>query len=78
MDTITITFENGIKKEYRKGIKFEEIIREVQKERKFPIISGKFKNQFINYEDSIEKSGPLYLYDINTKSGNMLYEKAYQ
>ena len=75
MDTITITFENGIKKEYRKGIKFEEIIREVQKERKFPIISGKFKNQFINYEDSIEKSGPLYLYDINTKRGNMLYEK---
>ncbi len=75
MDTITITFENGVKKEYRKGIKFEEIIREVQKERKFPIISGKFKNQFINYEDSIEKSGPLYLYDINTKRGNMLYEK---
>lgn len=75
MDTITITFENGIKKEYRKGIKFEEIIKEVQKDRKFPIISGKFKNQFINYEDSIEKSGPLYLYDINTKRGNMLYEK---
>lgn len=75
MDTITITFENGIKKEYRKGIKLEEIIKEVQKERKFPIISGKFKNQFINYEDSIEKSGPLYLYDINTKRGNMLYEK---
>lgn len=75
MDTITITFENGKKKEYRKGIKFLDIINDVKKEYKFDIISGKFKNQFIGCDDAIEKSGTLYLYDINTKRGNMLYEK---
>lgn len=75
METVTITFENGKKKEYRKGIKLSEIIDDVQEEYEFEIIGGRFKNQDIFFDDSIIKSGNLYLYDINTKEGNKIYEK---
>lgn len=75
MDTITISFENGTKKEYLKGIKFKDIVEDIKSDYKFDIIGGKFKNQFISYDDSIVKSGFLTLYDINTKRGNMMYEK---
>ena len=75
MDTITITFENGEKREYIKSVKFSDIIKDIKNLYKFDIICGKFRNQIINYDDSIVKSGKLYLYDINTKEGNKIYER---
>ena len=75
MDNIIITFENGIKKEYKKGIKLKEIIEDIKKDYPFDIISAKFKNQLIGYEDSIMKSGKLELFDITTSQGNKIYER---
>jgi len=75
MNTITITFENGNKKEYRKGIKLSEIIDDIKETLEYDIIIGKFKNQIVGYDDSLIKSGTLYLYDINTSLGNKIYEK---
>ena len=75
METITITFENNIKREYQKGIKLEDIIKDIKGEYEFDIICGMFKNEILNYSDSIMKSGKLYLYDINSKLGNRIYER---
>ena len=75
MENIIITFENGIKKEYKKGIKLKEIIEDIKKDYPFDIISAKFKNQLIGYEDSIMKSGKLELFDITTSQGNKIYER---
>jgi len=75
MNTILITFENGDKKEYRKGIKLKEIIDDIKQDYKYDIIAGNFKNQIVLYEDALVKSGELILYDINTKIGNTIYEK---
>ena len=75
MDTIILTFENGMKKEYAKGIKFSEIVYDIKDLYKNDIICGKFKNQLIGYDDNIIKSGKLVLYDINSKEGNKTYEK---
>ena len=61
MDTITITFEDGKKREYIKGVKFIDIIKDVKNLYKYDIICGKFRNQIVNYDDSIVKSGKLYL-----------------
>lgn len=74
-DNIIITFSNGEKKEYKRGIKLSEIIEDIKKEYKFDIISAKFKNQIIGYDDAIMKSGTLELYDINTSQGNKIYER---
>lgn len=75
MDTIIITFDNNEKREYQKGIKLIDIINDVKKQYKYDIICGMFKNEIINYSDSIMKSGKLKLFDINTKVGNRIYEK---
>lgn len=75
MDNIIITFENGEKKEYKKGIKLKEIIEDIKKDYPFDIISAKFKNQIIGYNDAIMKSGTLELYDITTSQGNKIYER---
>lgn len=75
MDNIIITFENGEKKEYKKGIKLKEIIEDIKKDYPFDIISAKFKNQLIGYDDAIMKSGILELYDITTPQGNKIYER---
>lgn len=75
METITITFENGEKKEYQKGIKLKEIIADISSYYPFDIISAKFKNQLIGYEDAIMKSGYLELFDITTSQGNKIYER---
>ena len=72
MDNIIITFENGKKKEYKKGIKLKEIIEDIKEEYPFDIISAKFKNQLIGYDDAIMKSGTLELYDITTPQGNKI------
>ena len=75
MENIIITFENGNKKEYKKGIKLKEIIDDIKKDYPFDIISAKFKNQLIGYEDAIMKSGKLELFDIITSQGNKIYER---
>ena len=68
-----ITFEDGSKKEYRKGTKFGEIVEDIAAFKE--IVCGNFNNTFVNYDDSIAKSGKLILYDINTIYGNKVYEK---
>ena len=75
MEKIIITFENGNKKEYYKGIKLKEIIEDIKNDYPFDIISAKFKNQLIGYEDALMKSGNLELFDITTSQGNKIYER---
>ncbi len=75
MDTITITFDNGEKKEYTKGIKFIDVVNDIKSDYKYDILCGKFRNQIVNYNDSLIKSGTLNLYDMNTKEGNKIYER---
>ena len=75
MDHIIISFENGEKREYEKGIKLKEIIENIKKDYKFDIISAKFKNELISYDDAIMKSGELQLFDITTSQGNKIYER---
>lgn len=74
-NTIIITFENNVKKEYPKGIKLKEIIESIKEDYPYEIICGKFKNQIINLEDPIKKSGTLKLYDIASIQGNKIYER---
>lgn len=73
MNNIIITFEDGTKKEYRKGIKLEEIIKDISPEDE--IVCGCFNNVIINYNDSLNRSGKLYLYGINSSIGSRIYEK---
>ena len=75
MDTIVVTFENGEKKEYRKGIKFCEVVADIKDKYKHDIIYGQYRNENIGYEDTLVKNGKLCLYDINTKQGNKVYER---
>lgn len=75
METIIITFDDGTKKEFIKGIKLKEVIETVKYNHHHPIICGKYNNQIVNYESTILKSGTLSLYDINTKQGNKIYER---
>ena len=73
MNNMIITFEDGSKKEYRKGTKFGEIVADVAIGK--DIVCGSFNNNILNYDDPIAKSGKLILYDINTVYGNRVYEK---
>ena len=73
MNNMIITFEDGSKKEYRKGTKFGEIVNDVAIGR--DIICGSYNNIILNYDDPIAKSGKLILYDINSVYGNKVYEK---
>ena len=73
MNNIVITFEDGMKKEFRKGIRLEEIIKELGMEN--DIVCGNFNNMIVNYNDTINRSGKLILYSINTSVGSRIYEK---
>ena len=73
MNNMIITFEDGSKREYRKGTKFGEIVEDVAVGRE--IVCGNYNNSIINYDEPIAKSGKLILYDINTIYGNRVYEK---
>jgi len=75
MNNIVITFENNSKKEYPKGTKLKDNKKSVKEDYPYEVICGKFKNQIINYEDSILKSGNLKLYDITSIQGNKIYER---
>ena len=73
MNNIIITFEDGSKKEYRRGIKLEEVINDIQPEEQ--IICASFGNTIISYEDTLNRNDTLYLYGINSSNGNRVYEK---
>ena len=73
MDNIIVTFEDGTKREYRKGIRLEEIIEDINPDR--DIICGSFNNIILNYNDSINRSGELFLYGIDSPQGSRVYEK---
>lgn len=75
MEKIIITFPNGTKKEYPKGIKLAAIIGDVKKDYPHDIISARFKNQLISYDDALMKSGTIDFYDIATSQGNKIYER---
>ena len=75
MESIILTSDNGKKKEFVKGIKLKEVINLLKEEYPNDIISAKYNSSIINYEDTINKSGTLSLYDINTKQGNKIYER---
>ena len=75
MENIILTLDNGKKKEFVKGIKLKEVINLLKEEYPNDIISAKYNSSIINYEDIINKSGTLSLYDINTKQGNKIYER---
>lgn len=75
MENIILTLDNEKKKEFTKGIKLKEIINSLKEEYPNDIIAAKYNSSIINYEDTINKSGKLSLYDINTKQGNKIYER---
>ena len=72
MSNIIVTFGDGTKNEFKKGITLREIIKSVNND---DIICAMYQGRIIYYDDVINKSGKLYLYDINTKQGNKIYEK---
>lgn len=73
LNNITITFEDGTKKEYPKGVKLKEIISDLELD--VDVICGSFLNVLINYDDELKKSGKLILYDLNSSVGSRIYEK---
>ena len=75
METIILTLNSGIKKEYVKGIKFKEVLKNLKEEMPNDIIFAKYNNKLINLEDEITKNGNLSLYDLNTSEGNKTYER---
>lgn len=75
METIIITFDDGSKKEFLKGVKLIDVIKEVKDKNKYDIMCANYRNQIIGYEDTLNKSGTLSLYDINSKYGNKMYER---
>ena len=73
MNNIIITFEDDTKKEYRKGIKLGEVIKDLGIEDE--IICGCFNGVIIDSNDALTRNGTLFLYTINTPIGNRIYEK---
>ena len=73
MNTIIVTFEDNTKREYRSGIKLEEIIKEMYPEKE--IICANFNNNILNIGDAITKSGKLILYGMDSSIGSRVYER---
>ena len=76
METIIVTLQNGKKLEYKKSIKLYEVLENLKNNLPFDILIAKYRNEFINYNDSLTKNGTLELFDINTSLGNRTYERA--
>ena len=72
MNTIILTLNDGVKKEYIRGVKLRDIIIDSGLE---DIICAKFDNQIINLDDTIMRSGKLDLYSIYTNDGIRIYER---
>lgn len=75
METITITLGNNEQRQYQKGVKFSDVVFDINNAYHSDIIAGKFNGRLVKYTDSLNKSGKLYLYDVNTKMGNKIYER---
>lgn len=75
METIILTLDNGKKKEYVKGIKLKEVLSNLKEEYKNDIIFARYNNRIIDDEETLNKSGNLSLYDLNTMQGNKTYER---
>lgn len=75
METIILTFDNGIKKEYVKGIKLKEVLSSLKEEYPNDIVFAKYNSRIIDEEEPLKKSGKLSLYDLNTMQGNKTYER---
>ena len=73
MNNVIITFEDGTKKEYRKGIKLEEIVKDLGLEDE--IICAYYNGIIINYNDTLSRNGKLILYGRTTGTGTRVYEK---
>lgn len=73
MDNIIITFEDGSKCEYRRGVKLIDVINDIQGDK--DIICGSFNGRIISYDDALTRNGKLVLYSINDATGNRIYEK---
>ena len=75
METIILTLDSGSKKEYVKGIKLKEIIDNLKDEYPKDIIFARYNGNIIDEEETLNKSGKLSLYDLNTMQGNKTYER---
>lgn len=73
MDNIIITFEDGSKCEYRRGVKLIDVINDIQGDK--DIICGSFNGRIISYDDVLTRNGKLVLYSINDATGSRIYEK---
>lgn len=72
MANIIITLNDDEKLEFKKGITLKEIISNIGND---DVICGMCEGRIV-YDDYVfNKSTKLYLYDINTKQGNKIYEK---
>ena len=74
-NNIIITFEDGTKKEYPKGIKVKEIIKQEKERFPYEVILACSKNKKINMEEELHKNTFLKMYDITTMVGSYIYEK---
>ena len=73
MNNIIITFEDGTKREYRKGIRLEEIVKDLGLSDE--IICANYNGLIINCADTLSKNGKLILHSINSSTGSRVYEK---
>ena len=73
MNSIIITFEDGTKKEYRKGISLGEVIDDIKPEKE--IICGCFNGVVVNYNSVFSTNGKLSLYGLDSSIGSRVYEK---
>ena len=76
MDVVVITFLDGSEKEYSKGTKLSDVVKEIQSNYKTDIICAICGNRVLGLNDAITKSGLLIPFDLNSKIGNMIYERA--
>ena len=64
MNSIIITFEDGTKKEYRKGISLGDVIDDIKPEKE--IICGCFNGVVVNYNSVFSNNGKLSLYGLDS------------
>lgn len=76
MDDIVITFLDGSKKEYLKDVKLSEVVKDIQGNYKSDIICAVCGKKVLGLNDTISASGLLVPIDLNSKIGNMIYERA--
>ena len=53
----------------------KEILNDVKNNYEYDIISAKFKNRQIRFEEELTRSGDLKIYDLSSTTGNKIYER---